>query len=136
MKKVTGFKMLSAEGLFNAFELLCDDGTCVLAYENIGDLLIPVLLDGDYNLLGLRATEGKCETRQDEWSSLDQEIIEALIMLPVMRNLCVAKLYWCTPCGKISTEEFICKHDPELTAYNMRFGLDFTGEDCTLDWNR
>ena len=127
---IHGFRFLKYEGLFAAFEALATEGTCWAAYDTVTDQLTALMLENDGESRAIRATN---DADNADWQTLDQEIIEALLMLPAMRNLCTESLYWCCSCKKISITPFDCGCNTKYD-WNLNFGVNF-GEDGRQCYN-
>ena len=108
MKKVIGFNFVSEENIRAAFNWMQEMGTCCMAY-------------GDWTKEGYRLlTAGSIATRHTpldpDFSAIDTEIADLLIMLPVLRSLNTTTLYWNDLKSTISAGYF----------EDATFGLDLT----------
>jgi hypothetical protein len=108
---VFGFEKLTKECLKNAFDWMAANGTCCLAYGDWTQTGYELILTEEQQAYHKSAEAGL----DYEWGKLDEEIIEAMIMLPILRNLCCSSLYWNDVTREISTKPFAA----------AKFGLDF-----------
>lgn len=102
--KLLGFKVLKPENFEAAFKWMAEEGTCCLAYGDWTVKGYELLLTEEQK--AYHKSDDLTRLEEEEWSDLDEEICEALIMLPVIRNLCATSLYWDCIKRKISTEYF------------------------------
>lgn len=118
--KLYGYKMLNVHNIKAVYDHMQSEGTCCLAYHDFDHLYQEMLLVDQPELQALRNSQPDDAELNERWCELDTEIVETLIMLPVMANLDADTLYWCSNCHSISRERITC--DCKWT----NFGIDLT----------
>lgn len=125
MAKAFGFKLIPVNNLKAVYDHMNAEGTCCLAYGDFVDLHVDMLLEGCRELQELRAKGADDDVIA--WCNLDDEIVEALIMLRAMVNIGSETLYWCSICKDVNTKPFKCDCNRSCgDNSNYSFGLDFT----------
>ena len=107
MAKIIGFKFITAENFIKAYNWIIEEGSCCLAYGDWTAKAIDLLLTDEQKKLHE-------DVDFEEFGTLDTEVIEAIVMLPVLKIIESESLYWNYDEG-ISTDYF------ETAA----FGIDF-----------
>lgn len=114
-----GFFHITAHTLFKVLEELIVEGTCYLAYDNPQSFIQEKIYELQPEVKALHNSKDKED--DERWQTCDFELIEASVGLMAMRLACTEKLFWCSACGKISSDSFACTHGKDL-----HYGIDFT----------
>ena len=101
--KTTGFKMLNDQNIHAAIKWMFEEGTCCLAYGEWTIAGYDILLTEEQK--AFHKSNDITDLEKEEWGYLDAEICEAMIMLPVIRNIVSDALYW-DGRGNVSTVPF------------------------------
>lgn len=120
MAKTFGINMIPATNIDAAYKWMEDAGTCCLAY-------------GDWTKTGYELlTAGYIKERHKDiddpdFAAIDDELVELMVMLPVLRMVSTTALYW-NGDGRISTEPFDgCEYGVDVS--DVRPGVEFDSLD-------